>query len=240
VQRHVGASTQNQALASLLFLYHQVLGRRLQWIEDVARAKVPERLPVVLSPAQTRAVLERLQGPVALVAGLLYGSGLRLFEALQLRMKDLDLDRREIHVRDGKGRKDRRTMVPGTLIEPLRLHLENTRAQHRQDLAAGTGTVSIPTPSPANIQPRRPNGTGNGSSRRAATTATTPANTSDATTFTPPSSSAPFAPPPAGPTSPNPSPPTSSATASPPTCWSPATTSAPSKNCWATRTSKRR
>jgi integron integrase len=144
VQRHVGASTQNQALASLLFLYHQVLGRRLQWIEDVARAKVPERLPVVLSPAQTRAVLERLEGPVALVAGLLYGSGLRLFEALQLRVKDLDLDRREIHVRDGKGRKDRRTMVPGTLIEPLRLHLDTTRAHHHQDLAAGNGTVAIP------------------------------------------------------------------------------------------------
>jgi integrase len=110
----------------------------------LVRAKRPERLPVVLTRTEVRAVLQRLDGPTGLVAGLLYGSGLRLLEALALRVKDLDLERREIHVRDGKGRKDRRSMIPQALLAPLRRHLEDIRAQHQGDLAAGCGSVSVP------------------------------------------------------------------------------------------------
>jgi integrase len=101
--RRVSASTQNQALAALLFLYAHVLERKLHWMHELVRAKRPERLPVVLTRAEVRAVLQRLDGPTALVAGLLYGSGLRLLEALELRVKDLDLEKRQIHLRDGKG-----------------------------------------------------------------------------------------------------------------------------------------
>jgi integron integrase len=142
--RGVSASTQNQALAALLFLYQHVLGRRLRRVEGIGRAKPPERLPVVLTRAEVRSVLQRLDGPVALVAELLYGSGLRLLEALQLRVKDVDLARHEIHVRDGKGRKDRRTVLPGATIEPLRRHLSLMQQQHQSDLDAGVGTVALP------------------------------------------------------------------------------------------------
>jgi integron integrase len=134
----------SSGLAALLFLYGEVLGRKLQWMDDVVRAKRPERLPVVLTRAEVRTLLQRLDGPIGLVARLLYGSGLRLLEALQLRVKDLDLEKRELHVRDGKGRKDRRTMVPETLIEPLKRHLEQVRTQHQADLAAGLGAVAVP------------------------------------------------------------------------------------------------
>jgi integrase len=117
--RQVSASTQNQALAALLFLYAEVLERKLQWMNELVRAKRPERLPLVLTRAELRDILQRLDGPTALVAGLLYGSGLRLLEALELRVRDLDLEKREIHVRVGKGRKDRRTMIPlGTVTVP--------------------------------------------------------------------------------------------------------------------------
>jgi integron integrase len=140
----VSASTQNQALAALLFLYATVLGRTLPWMDDLVRAKRPERLPVVLTRGEVCSILQRLGGPTSLVAGLLYGSGLRLLEALELRVKDLDLDRREIHLRDGKGRKDRRTMIPEAMRDRLTRHLEAVRAQHDADLAAGLGTVSVP------------------------------------------------------------------------------------------------
>jgi integron integrase len=142
--RGVSASTQNQALAALLFLYQHVLGRKLGWVEGVARGKMPERLPVVLTRTEVRTVLARLSGMPALVSGLLYGSGLRLFEALELRVKDVDFEKLEIHVRDGKGRKDRRTMLPASSGQPLRDHLALVRAQHHNDLAAGLGSVVLP------------------------------------------------------------------------------------------------
>jgi integron integrase len=142
--RGVSASTQNQALAALLFLYEHVLGRKLAWVDGVVRGKLPERLPIVLTRPEIRAVMSRLEGVPALVTALLYGSGLRLFEALELRVKDVDLHKLELHLRDGKGRKDRRTMIPQTCREALGAHLIRTRAQHQADLAAGVGTVALP------------------------------------------------------------------------------------------------
>jgi len=140
----VSASTQNQALAALLFLYQQVLGRELEWLGDLVHAKRPKHVPVVLGRQEARDVLARVQGPVWLVCALLYGGGLRLLEALRLRVKDLDLERREITVRCGKGQKDRRTVLPSTLVEKLRSHLAAVKAQHDADLALGAGTVVLP------------------------------------------------------------------------------------------------
>jgi integron integrase len=140
----VSASTQNQALAGLLFLYQVVLGRQLAWLGDLTHAKRPQRLPVVLTRDEAGALLGRLRGPYWIVCALLYGGGLRLLEALQLRVKDVDLERREILVRDGKGRKDRPTILPLALLTPLREHIAIVRAQHESDLAAGKGAVEIP------------------------------------------------------------------------------------------------
>src|ERR1017187_4826741 len=135
----VSASTQNQALVALLFLYQQVLGRELEWLGDLVHAKRPKHVPVVLGRQEARDVLARLQGPVWLVCALLYGAGLRLLEALHLRVKDIDLDRREITVRCGKGQKDRRTVLPSALVERLRSHLATIKTQHEADLALGAG-----------------------------------------------------------------------------------------------------
>lgn len=143
VKEQVSASTQNQALAALLFLYRDLLERELE-LEGVVRARTHHRIPVVLSEAEVRAVRERLEGEPALVVGLLYGSGLRLMEALRLRVKDLDLQRREITVRDGKGGKDRLTVLPQSLVPALREHLSRVRSLHQSDLAAGWGRVLMP------------------------------------------------------------------------------------------------
>ncbi len=140
----VSASTQNQALAALLFLYQAVLGRQLAWLRDVVHAKRPARLPVVLTRDESRALLDRLTGNYRIVAGLLYGGGLRLLEALQLRIKDIDLQRREILVRDGNNRRDRRTVVPEVLVAALHEHMTDIRRQHDADLAAGNGAVALP------------------------------------------------------------------------------------------------
>jgi integron integrase len=140
----VSASTQNQALAALLFLYQEVLGRELAWLGDVVHAKRPSHVPVVLTREEARAVLSCLGGVPHLVAALLYGAGLRLLEALQLRVKDIDLARRELTVRRGKGQKDRRTVVPEILVEPLREHLVRARVQHDEDLRRGAGFVALP------------------------------------------------------------------------------------------------
>ena len=144
VQGRVAASTQNQAKSALLFLYREVLERDMPWLNDVERAKTPKRLPVVLTQEETQAVLSRLKGTHWLVAGLLYGSGLRIMEALRLRVKDLEFTRGEILVREGKGFKDRVTMLPATLVEPLRAHLKQVRALHEQDVAEGYGEVYLP------------------------------------------------------------------------------------------------
>lgn len=144
VQGKVAASTQNQAKSALLFLYKEVLGIDLPWLDNVERAKAPKRLPVVLTRAEVHAVLTRLEGAHWLVASLLYGTGLRIMEAVRLRVKDVDFARHEILVRDGKGFKDRVTMLPATLSAPLKAHLQRVKALHRQDLEAGFGAVYLP------------------------------------------------------------------------------------------------
>lgn len=144
VQGGVAASTQNQAKSALLFLYREVLGVDLPWLENVERAKAPKRLPVVLTCAEVAGMLARVEGTHALILGLLYGSGLRLLEGLRLRVKDVEFSRREILVRDGKGAKDRVTMLPVGLVAPLQAHLLRVRALHGQDLARGFGTVHLP------------------------------------------------------------------------------------------------
>jgi integron integrase len=140
----VSASTQNQAKAALLFLYQRVLGIELDWLNGVTQAKPSRRLPVVLTEAEARAVLAHLEGVYWLVGLLLYGAGLRLMEAVRLRVKDVDLVRREVLVRDGKGGKDRVTMLPGRLVEPLRSHLAARRAVHDRDRLAGQAEVHLP------------------------------------------------------------------------------------------------
>lgn len=140
----VAAATQNQAKSALLFLYREVLDVTLPWLDNVERAKTPKRLPVVLTRAEVQSLLTRLEGTHWLMASLLYGAGLRLMECLRLRVKDVDFARKELLVRDGKGFKDRVTMLPATLVEPLRAHLVRVRALHQQDLAAGGGAVYLP------------------------------------------------------------------------------------------------
>jgi integron integrase len=144
VKAHVAASRQNQALSALLFLYRHVLHQPLDPSIDAVRAQRPKRLPTVLTPAEVRRVLEALSGTPRLMSMLLYGSGLRLQECVSLRVKDIDFERREITVREAKGDKDRVTMLPVSLVEPLRQHLELVRAQHARDLAMGNGHVPLP------------------------------------------------------------------------------------------------
>ncbi|MBC8089470.1 MAG: integron integrase [Phycisphaerae bacterium] len=144
-ERRVAASTQNQALAAILFLYHDVLGRNLDWLRDLVHAKRSERIPVVLTRAETACVLARMDGVEKLCAGLLYGSGLRLLEALRLRVKDVDFGGQQLVIREGKGNKDRVTLLPKSLEAPLRAHLELVRAQHQTDLVRGAaGCVELP------------------------------------------------------------------------------------------------
>lgn len=144
VKRNVAAATQNQALNAILFLYREVLGIQLPWIEDVQRAKKPQRLPVVLTREEVKHILAMLEGTTWLMAGLTYGAGLRLLECVRLRVKDLEFSRGEMLVRDGKGQKDRVTMLPRNLLEPLRTHLARVHVLHEQDVAAGFGRVYLP------------------------------------------------------------------------------------------------
>jgi integron integrase len=144
VHDQVSPSTQNQALAALLFLYQRVLEVPLPRLEEVIRAKRPKRLPMVLSPDEVLRVLDRLDGEPRLVCGLLYGAGLRLLEALRLRVQDLDFGMRQVVIRDGKGHKDRVVMLPDVLVDPLLAHLDAVRALHALDLAAGFGRVHLP------------------------------------------------------------------------------------------------
>ena len=143
-ERDVAAATQNQALSALLFLYQKVLGQQLPWLDELVRAKRPVRLPVVLSEAEVGRLLGELRGMLRLMAGLLYGAGLRQIECLTLRVKDVDFAYRQILVRDAKGGKDRVTMLPENLVQPLQAHLGRVRALHRRDLAEGYGEVWLP------------------------------------------------------------------------------------------------
>jgi len=140
----VAASTQNQALNAILFLYREVLKISLPWLEDVQRAKRPKHLPVVLTRDEVKRTLAVLEGTVWLMAALTYGAGLRLMECLRLRVKDLELDRGEVLIRDGKGQKDRISMLPRNLCDPLRTHLAKVRQVHEGDLQAGFGRVYLP------------------------------------------------------------------------------------------------
>jgi integron integrase len=140
----VSASTQNQAFSALTFLYRDVLERPVEGLETVTRAKRPVRVPLVLARSEVQAVLGSLRGTPALMCALMYGAGLRLLECCRLRVKDVDFARGELVVRDGKGRKDRTTMLPSRLAAPLAKHLQHVRVQHTADLAAGAGSVSLP------------------------------------------------------------------------------------------------
>jgi integron integrase len=143
-ERDVAAATQNQALSALLFLYREVLAQPLPWLAELDRAKRPARLPTVLTRAEMHRLLANLEGARWLMASLLYGAGLRLRECLKLRVKDVDFGYRQVMVRDGKGAKDRVTMLPASVIGPLQHHLAHVRALHDRDLAAGQGDVELP------------------------------------------------------------------------------------------------
>ncbi|MGI8788914.1 MAG: integron integrase [Pyrinomonadaceae bacterium] len=144
VEGKVAASTQNQAFAALLFLYREFLGVSLDKIENVVRAKRPQRLPEVLSREEVRKLLTFLRGEEWLVASLLYGAGLRLMEALRLRVKDVDFDYGQINVRSGKGDKDRVSVLPQSIVAPLKEHLKQIKPVHEQDLRLGYGEVYLP------------------------------------------------------------------------------------------------
>lgn len=144
LQEKVSASTQNQALSALLFLYRHVIGRDVGDLGEVIRARKPERLPVVMTREEVKAVLANLTGEKWLIAAIMYGAGLRLMECLRLRVQDIDFSRNEILVRDGKGAKDRITMLPESPRVPLQDHLKQVKAVHQQDVADGWGRVQLP------------------------------------------------------------------------------------------------
>lgn len=140
----VTASTQNQALSAILFLYRHVLELEAPWLDGLVRAPRPQHIPTVFSRAEVTAVLGGMQGAPRLIATLLYGCGLRLMECCRLRVKDVDFDRRTIIIRGGKGDKDRQTMLPTVALEPLRAQLKSVLEQHARDLARGAGWVEVP------------------------------------------------------------------------------------------------
>ncbi len=143
VEGKVSASTQNQALSAILFIYQEVLKQELGWINNVKRVKKPSHLPVVFTKEEAKAVLLRLEGTKWITTSLLYGAGLRLMECLGIRVKDIDFSYNQIVVRDGKGGKDWLTMLPESLKEPLKKHLEKVRILHEQDLKEGFGNVYL-------------------------------------------------------------------------------------------------
>jgi integrase len=161
VHDRVAASTQNQALNAIVFLYREVLRQDPGRFDDFARAKVPRKLPVVLSRSEVSAVLCRLEGTPRLTVGLLYGSGLRILEALRLRIKDLDFDHHQIVVRCGKGAKDRVTVLPQRLAEKLRHQMDFAQALHQRDMHKASGSSKCPTPWPENIRAQPGNSAGN-------------------------------------------------------------------------------
>ena len=144
VKQRVSASTQNQALSAILFLYQVVLDRQLNWLDGIVRAKTTTHVPVVLTRDEVRSVLDRMDGPTRLMACLLYGAGLRLLECAHLRVKDVDFGANQIVVRHGKGGRDRRTMLPSGLKAQLQTHLDTVKRQHEEDLARGSGWVELP------------------------------------------------------------------------------------------------
>ena len=170
VRRNVAASTQNQALSALLFLYRSVLDLDVPWLDDVVRARRPERLPAVLTRDEVRAVLERLDGMPRLMGYLLYGAGLRLLECCRLRIQDIDFTINQIMVRGGKGDKDRMTMLPQLIKADLARHLKRVHEQHVRDVAEGAGRVELPTAVARKYPNAAGEGSGSGSSLRPART----------------------------------------------------------------------
>jgi site-specific recombinase XerD len=166
----VSASTQNQAVSALLFLYEVIIGRKLAWMQSIVRAQRPARLPVVLSREEVALLLGHLRGPVWLMASFMYGAGLRLGECVELRVKDISFDRGELTVRDGKGGKDRVTMLLGPLRRPLANHLARVKAQHEADLLAGRGSVALPGALRAKYPNAHASGRGSGYFRPPAST----------------------------------------------------------------------
>ena len=144
VERNVAAATQNQALSAIVFLYSHVLGHELDWLKNVTRAKRPQRLPVGLTREEVQRVLGMMIGINGLLARLMYGTGMRVMESLQLRVKDIDFAYRQIIIREGQGNKDRVTPLAQALVGPLQTHLEQIRDLHNRDLGEGFGTVYLP------------------------------------------------------------------------------------------------
>ncbi len=144
VAKKVAASTQNVAFYAVIFLYKQVLGIELPLIEGVLRARRPTRLPSVFTPNEAKAIIGELEGSTKLIVGLLYGAGMRLTEALRLRVKDVDFGTRQMTVRDGKGAKDHMTILPESVVEDLRDHLKRVKLLHKADLAKGFGSILLP------------------------------------------------------------------------------------------------
>ncbi len=144
VKGRVAASTQNQALCAILFLYKEVLKKEIGYLEDITWAKKPKRLPVVFTQTEVKAVIRQLEGVKWIMANLLYGSGLRLMECLRLRVKDIDFEYKQLTIRDAKGNQDRVTMLPDIVVEKLKKHLKGVKKQQEQDLKAGFGTVYLP------------------------------------------------------------------------------------------------
>lgn len=144
VERKVAASTQNQALSALLFLYKHVLNQKLEWLDNVVRAKQPKRLPVVLTQNEITDILGQLKGIDGLIAKLIYGTGMRKMECLRLRVTDIDFEYKQIHVRSGKGNKDRVALLPVSIISQLQSQLEDTEALHKRDIKEGYGEVELP------------------------------------------------------------------------------------------------
>lgn len=223
MDRQVSASTQNQAKSAILYLYKSVLNIDLPWLDEVVQAKAPRSLPVVLTPTEVRELLLHMQGTTGLMAQLLYGTGMRVMEVLRLRVKDVEFARREIVVREGKGNKDRVTVLSENLMRPLQAQLDHARALHEKDVQAGLGRVYLPHalavkyphadrtwawqwvfPSPVRAMERRHH---RYSARRRG-----------------------------GPALPSRSRRTCYAVRLPPTCCRPAMTSAPCRSCWAMRT----
>jgi integrase len=236
VEENVAASTQNQALSALLFLYREVLRKDLDLPLELVWAERPKRVPTVLTREEVQQMIAQLTGVHRLIVQLLYGSGLRLTECMRLRVKDLDFGQRQVLVRDAKGGKDRVTILPNSLIKPLRVQLATAQQLHEQDQADGYGAVYLPYALDESIRMRTENGFGNTFSllRNEHRTLVVPrfvAITSTRTLCKKPSRRLPKRP-----ASPNGSRPTRSATPSLPTYWRITTTSALCRNSSATRT----
>ena len=236
VEGRVAASTQNQALSALLFLYRDVLEIDLPWLDGIVRARRPERLPVVLTRDEVRAVLQQLEGVPRLMACLLYGAGLRVLECCRLRIQDVDLATNQVLVRGGKGDKDRMTMLPAMAKADLVRHLAGVRTQHQEDLAAGPAGWSCPWRWPGSTRTPAASGSGSGSFPRPVHIPIGAPGSAGGITCTNQSSSGPSSRRSGGPTSPSGPARTPCGTPSRPTCSRTATISAPSRSCWATGT----